>query len=51
MIEEARQLQPNELEKLRAVSERIQRLCEDDLGQDILMAQVSDKVSLKALNR
>ena len=50
IIQEAKALQPGDLEKIRAVSERIQRLCDDDLGQDILLSQVKDKSALKALS-
>ena len=50
IIQEAKALQPGDLEKIRAVSERIQRLCDDDLGQDILLSQVKDRSALKALS-
>ena len=49
VVREANRLNTQDLEKIRAVSERIQRLSEDDLGQDLLMGQVDDKISLKAL--
>ena len=49
-MQEMKNLNTDDLKKIRAVSERVQRLSEDDLGQDILMAQVNDKISLKALD-
>ena len=50
ILQEATALQPGDLEKIRAVSERVQKLCDDDLGQDILLSLVKDKTTLKALD-
>ena len=36
--------------KIRAVSERIHKLSADDLGQEILLSVVSNKISLRALD-
>lgn len=47
ILQEATALQPGDLEKIRAVSERVQKLYDDDPGQDILLSQVKDKTTLK----